>query len=400
MFRKLVSRNPDLGQLVERGYAVAFDSKCLIVRDIPYLDEKGELKWGAIVAKLIFVDEAQVIQDDHQIYFTGSHPHQLDGTPIRNLAGGECKIQLSEACADVVVERSFSNKPKGTGKFENFFEKIESYVAIISGPAMERHGANPLSYRSVETGDEADPIFKVQDTLTSRAQIGDLNAGFANEVIAVIGLGGTGGYLLDMLVKCPIPEIRGFDGDNFYVHNAFRSPGRLDASELGQKKAEVYRGRYENFRNGLRLESTYIDQSSAEALAGVTFAFVCVDKGSARSAIFDLLIELGIPFIDVGMGLKRKDGPISGMLRVTYYSKEGAAAMRARQLAEMSDTPENLYKANIQIAELNAMNACLALVRYKQLLGFYVEDDPILHLLFAIRDLGITSETGFDEDQG
>lgn len=201
-----------------------------------------------------------------------------------------------------------------------------------------------------------------------------------------------------MLVKCPIPEIRGFDGDNFYVHNAFRSPGRLDTSELGQKKAEVYRGRYENFRNGLRLESTYIDQSSAEALAGVTFAFVCVDKGSARSAIFDLLIELGIPFIDVGMGLKRKDGPISGMLRVTYYSKEGAAAMRARQLAEMSDTPDDLYKANIQIAELNAMNACVALVRYKQMLGFYVEDDPILHLLFAIRDLGIISESGFDED--
>lgn len=398
MFRKLVSHNTDLGQLVERGYAVAFDSNCLIVRDIPYLGGKGELKWGAIVAKLVFVNEDQVVQDDHQIYFAGSHPHQIDGTPIRNLAGGGATIHLTKACADVVVERSFSNKPKRTGKFDNFFDKIESYVAIISGPAIEQFGVSPLTYRSVESG-EADPIFKVQDTLTSRAQIGDLNAGFANEVVAVIGLGGTGGYLLDMLAKCPIPEIRGFDGDNFYVHNAFRSPGRLDTSELGRKKAEVYRGRYDNFRHGLRLEATYIDQSSAEVLAGVTFAFVCVDKGSARSAIFDLLIELGIPFIDVGMGLKRKNGPISGMVRVTYYSKEGAAAMRARKLAEMSDTPDNLYRANIQIAELNALNACLALIRYKQLIGFYVEDDPILHLLFAIRDMGITRETDFDEDQ-
>lgn len=398
MFRKLVSRNPDLGQLVERGYAVAFDSKCLIVRDIPYLDANGELKWGAIVAKLIYVDEERVVQDDHQIYFAGSHPHQLDGTPIRNLAGGRMTIQLSEKCKDVIVERSFSNKPKATGKFANFFDKIDNYVAILSGPAIEKFGVSPLTFRSVET-DDTDPIFKFQDTLTSRAQIGDLNAGFANEVVAVIGLGGTGGYLLDMLVKCPIPEIRGFDGDNFYVHNAFRSPGSLDASDLGKAKAEVYQGRYENFRNGLRLESTYIDQSSAEALAGVTFVFVCVDKGSARSSIFDLLIELGIPFIDVGMGLKRKDGPICGMLRVTYYSKENAAAMLARQLAEMSDTPDNLYRANIQIAELNAMNACLALVRYKQLRGFYAEDDPILHLLFAIRDLGIIGETSFDEDE-
>jgi len=397
MFRRLVSRNPDLSRLVERGYAVAFDSKCLIVRDIPYLDANGALQWGAIVAKLIYVDEERVVQDDHQIYFAGSHPHQLDGTKVPNLAGGEMTIQLSDACNDVVVQRSFSNKPKATGKFADFFDKIESYVAILSGPAIEKFSVSPLTFRSVET-DDTDPVFKFQDTLTSRAQIGDLNAGFAKEIVAVIGLGGTGGYLLDMLAKCPISEIRGFDGDNFYVHNAFRSPGRLDASELGKTKAEVYQGRYENFRYGLNLETTYIDQSSAEALAGATFAFVCVDKGSARSAIFDLLIELGIPFIDVGMGLKRKDGPISGMLRVTYYSKEGAAAMRARQLAEMSDTPDNLYKANIQIAEINALNACLALVRYKQLLGFYVEDDPILHLLFAIRDLGIIGDTGFDED--
>jgi hypothetical protein len=41
----------------------------------------------------------------------------------------------------------------------------------------------------------------------------------------------------------------------------------------------------------------------SEMLEGVTFAFVCVDRGSARAGIFDLLISRGIPFIDVGMGL-------------------------------------------------------------------------------------------------
>lgn len=60
---------------------------------------------------------------------------------------------------------------------------------------------------------EPDPIFKLRDTLTSRAQIGDLNAGFAEETVAVIGLGGTGAYLLDLLVKSPVPKIRAFDGD-------------------------------------------------------------------------------------------------------------------------------------------------------------------------------------------
>ena len=391
MFQKLVNRNPDLARLVERGFAVAFDSNCLIVRDIPYLDANCALNWGAIVAKLEFVDKEKVIQDDHQIYFAGSHPHQLDGTPINNLGGGETMMSFSDAFSDVMVKRSFSNKPKETGRFADFFEKIESYVSIISGPAMERHDVNPYTFRCDETF-HSDSIFKFHDTLTTRADIGNLNSVFSNEVVAIIGLGGTGAYLLDFLVKSPVAEVRGFDGDGFHVHNAFRSPGRLDEDELGLKKADVYRGRYENFRHGLHLEATYIDEASAEALAGVTFAFVCVDKGSARALIFDLLIELGIPFIDVGMGLKRKDGPLSGMMRITYFSPEDGKQMRERGLAELSDAPDNLYRANIQIGELNALNASLALIKYKQIRSFYASDQAINHLLFSIRDLGIISE--------
>lgn len=219
-------RNPDLGRLVERGYAVAFDSNCLVVRDIPYLDQHSALLSGVIVAKLVFVDQEHVQQDDHQIYFAGSHPHQIDGSPILNLGGGETTIQLSEACADVVVQRSFSNKPMPEGRFPDFYAKIESYVSIISGPAIERHlTATPFTYR-VDEIFEPDPIFKLQDTLTSHARIGDLNAGFADETATVIGLGGTGAYLLDLLVKAPVPKIRAFDGDTYHVHTAFRSPGR------------------------------------------------------------------------------------------------------------------------------------------------------------------------------
>ena len=161
----------------------------------------------------------------------------------------------------------------------------------------------------------------------------------------------------------------------------------MDAQEFGKSKAEVYQGRYENFRHGLSLHTKYIDASCAEDLKGVTFAFVCVDKGSSRSGIFDLLISLGIPFIDVGMGIKRKDGRLRGMMRMTYYSVENASKVRNAGLAELSDSPDDLYKTNIQIAELNALNACLAVIRYKQLRGFYFEEVPYYHLLMEIGDL-------------
>jgi hypothetical protein len=392
MFQTLISRNDDLRRLVDKGYAVAFDTNHLVIRDIPYLTREGVLQWGSMVAKVEFVDEQRVRQTDHQVFFAGSVPHALDGSPIPNLGGGPAQVQLSASSADVVVERSFSNKPRKTGQFADFFEKIESYVAIVSGPAMERHGVTALTRRVVE-GSGGESVFKYPDTLTSRADLGDLNSRFANDVIAVIGLGGTGAYVLDFLVKTPVHAIRAFDADHYCVHNAFRSPGRLSAeTELGYSKAEVYRARYEGFRHHLTVKPIFLDESCASELDGVTFAFVCVDKGTARATIFDLLLAKQIPFIDVGMGLKRRDGALAGMLRTTYYSKEHGSRLHQMGLAELSDAPAELYRSNVQIAELNALNACLAVMRFKQLRGFYLTELPNTHLLFGIGDLRIAGD--------
>ena len=397
MFQQLANHNNDMRRLVEKGYAVAFDSNYLVIRDIPYLDSECKLQIGAIVSKLVFVDEKQVIQDDHQIFFAGSVPYNLDGKPIPNLGGGPTQLALSDASKDIVVQRSFSNKPKDTGKFQDFFEKIESYVAIISGPAIELHNANPFTFRAVNEI-VSDTVFKFHDTLTSRAEITDLSAKFKDDVIAVIGLGGTGAYVLDFLVKTPVREIRAFDLDPFYVHNAFRSPGRLEPTELGKPKADIYLARYEDFRTGLSVTRKFIDASCSDELNGVTFAFVCVDKGSSRASIFDLLISKGIPFIDVGMGLKRRENLLSGMLRTTYYSAEHGQKIRDMGLAELADAPNDLYKTNIQIGELNALNACLAVIRFKQLRGFYFEELPYYNLLFEIGDIKIVGESKVDED--
>jgi hypothetical protein len=398
MFPKLVSRNPDLRRLVERGYAVAFDdAPFLIVRDIPYLTASGELAWGAIVTKLVFVTEDQVQQDDHQIFFAGGHPHGLDGKPIGNLGGGAATLALSKASSDVVVQRSFSNKPRDTGVFADFFEKIESYVAIISGPAIAAHGANLYTFR-IRDDAASNSVFKIQDTLTSRAEIVDLAAKFEDEVLAIVGLGGTGAYLLDMAVRTPVKEVRGYDADDFHVHNAFRAPGRLDpATELGQPKVAVHAARYENFRHGLRLERKYIDLDSGPELEGATFAFVCVDKGSARAAIWDLLIPLNIPFIDVGLGLRRRGDGLGGMVRLTYVAAGDPRGLRQKGYAEMADGGDDLYRTNIQIGELNALNACLALIRYKQLRGFYGQTIAYDHLLMDITDLKTAGEGPDDE---
>jgi hypothetical protein len=392
---ELANHNEDIERLLKKGYALRLDSSHLVVRDIPYLDSQLALQWGAIVTKLEFIDKVRVQQQDHQIFFAGGIPHGLDGRPVPNLGGGPATLSLAKS--DVTVERTFSNKPKDAANnwvsYPDFFAKVESYERVIAGPAIERHGANPFTFK-VDHDEAGESVFKYQDTLTSRAEIGDLAAKFKGDVIAIIGLGGTGAFLLDYFVKTPVKEVRGFDGDIFHVHTAYRSPGKLEDADLGLPKVEVYQRRYENFRHGLVLRRKYIDTSCAEDLQGTTFAFVCVDKGPARAQIFELLIALKIPFIDVGMGLNRVGaaGPLGGMLRATYYPAEDATKIRDMGLAELADRPDDEYRQNVQIGELNALNACLAIIRYKKLRGFYSDTAPSLHMLLELGDLKLFSE--------
>ncbi|MDF1817052.1 MAG: ThiF family adenylyltransferase [Immundisolibacteraceae bacterium] len=395
MFQKLVSHNDDLQRLIEKGYAVAFDTNCLVIRDIPYLDDRLEKQIGAIVVKLTFIDNIRFEQEDHQIYFAGSVPHNLDGKPIPNLGGNAHTISLSEACCDVVVQRSFSNKPKSAKKYDDHFHKIETYVGFISGPAEHLYSVSPYTFRTFDETPE-NSVFKFHDTLTTRAEITDLSNKLENDVVAIIGLGGTGAYVLDYLVKTPVREIRGYDHDKYHVHNVYRSPGRLDESELSVSKADVYQARYDNFRTGLHLETKFIDASCVGDLDGVTFGFVCVDDGTARAEIVDVLFEANIPFIDVGMGLKRKNGALTGMMRTTYFPPENAQKIRDKKWVSEQEDPENIYKTNIQICELNALNASLAVIRFKQLRGFYYEEEIYFNTLFNIGSLSTMRETCLD----
>jgi hypothetical protein len=151
MFLELANHNEDLKQLLEISYSITEDHGYLVVCEIPYLDNNGDLKTGAIVMKLVDVDGKKVRPEDHQIFFAGSHPSELDGNPIKGLGGGPNNLTLTSS-PDVVVQRSFSNKlmtkDGALRDYRDFFEKLEHYVTIISGPAKEKCGATPYTFPS------------------------------------------------------------------------------------------------------------------------------------------------------------------------------------------------------------------------------------------------------------
>ena len=149
-----------------------------------------------------------------------------------------------------------------------------------------------------------DSVFKYVDTASSRAGIVAVSGKVALNSVAIIGLGGTGSYILDLIAKTPVRQIHVFDGDAFLQHNAFRSPGAPSLEELKAipKKVRHHADRYGLMRNGIVEHDVNVDVSNSDVLEGMDFVFVCVDRGEAKRPIFEKLEELGYPIY------RRRDG--------------------------------------------------------------------------------------------
>ncbi len=98
--------------------------------------------------------------------------------------------------------------------------------------------------------------------------------------------------------------------------------------------------------------------------------FLCMDGHSIKARILETGISYNILLIDVGMGLHRAGDSLAGTLRTTaFYSGNHDHAEHCVDLA--GDDAEGEYDRNAQLAELNALNAALAVIKWKKVRGFY-----------------------------
>lgn len=216
-------------------------------------------------------------------------------------------------------------------------------------------------------------IFKYPDTNSSRAKIDFLNRKFKNQKIAIVGLGGTGSYLLDLVSKTPVKEIHIYDNDYFELHNAFRAPSAIEGEKLdasgGIKKVDYYKEIYSRMHNGIKAHDKYVTKSNLSELSGFDMVFINVDSNKVRSLITKSLVRINVPFIDSGLGVNLIDDCLIGSLRVTA----GTKFKNDHLLNRIGDDEfeENDYATNIQIADLNCLNAVMAVIKWKKICGFY-----------------------------
>ena len=222
------------------------------------------------------------------------------------------------------------------------------------------------------------------DTASGRTGTAALADLLKNEVVAILGGGGTGGYIMDKVVKTPVKEVRVIDGDHFLNHNAFRAPGAASIEQLRQVlfKVDYFRDMYSRMHRNIKAIPEHITAENLHHLDGVTFAFVSMDDGKEKEAVFNKLEAMGASFIDVGMGLELNETGLGGHVRVTLSTPENRA--EARKRATFSPKAgDDVYKSNIQIAELNSMNADFAVFRWKKYRGFYRDLVKEMHSVFT-----------------
>ncbi len=73
----------------------------------------------------------------------------------------------------------------------------------------------------------------------------------------------------------------------------------------------------------------------------------------------------------MGIGVYAKNDSLYGVLRVATGTPVSYVVLRQNARVPFSDGVEDGYSSNIQIADLNALNAMLAVVKWKKLFGFY-----------------------------
>jgi len=390
MSKKLISLNLDLRRLQDDGYEVEVRDCYLLLHSVPYVNSRCEIATGTLVTDLTLNNDITQRPGNHLVWFNGEHPCNKDGSIITAIRHSTSSQTLSDG---ITVKHRFSCKPKDG--YPDYYSKMTRYVDIISSQARAINpSVNAQTFKPVESNQD-ESVFLYRDSASSRVGIAGLAKKLAMDRVAIVGLGGTGSYVLDLVSKTHVCEIHLFDGDQFLQHNAFRAPGAASFENLEKNysKVDYFSDIYSKMRRGICPHYGFIDENTVNQLVGFDFAFICVDKPAVRKILSEFFHEQKIPFIDVGMELEliEEEQCLIGISRVTLSTPEKSDHF-CQHVSLEENGADDLYRSNIQVADLNAMNAALAVIKWKKHCCFYQDCYKEYQSAYAINTHQLTRD--------
>ncbi len=378
---ELANHNAFIKDLEETGYLIDFVGGYLVFHGLPYLNKDGQLQHGDWASPVDLNGTVIDPPSNHQAWWRGSRPCDQQGRELK-LGGGPDRVTVTP---DLVTDCSFSYKlhdENGVMRtYRSFEEKVQTYLDTITAPAMTAYPqATPLRGITVKAAAQGSPL-RFPDTMSSRYHINDLSALLRGRKVAIIGLGGTGSYILDFLARTHLQQIALFDDDKVHVHTIFRLPGFI-AQAIGKLKVEALAQHYDQWHAGIEPVAERITSENVARLKKFDFVFVSVDDGPARLLIVDWLSANDLPFVDCGMGLNRSTVGLSGFMRVTGVDRKAFDDNVSTVRLPVENAKDDEYRKQAQITELNALNATMAVIRFKQHFGLFDREDAATSYIF------------------
>jgi hypothetical protein len=137
-----------------------------------------------------------------------------------------------------------------------------------------------------------------------------------------------------------------------------------------------------------------VTPATVAVLQGLDFVFVAVDDGPSRQCICAACRDFGIPFVDVGMGLSKGSRGLFGFVRTSGGEVGDFVRLSGTQFLPAENAHDNEYRRQPQIAELNALNAAVAVIRFKQHFGYFDRLTDAVAAVFDVAGITIDPSSG------
>ena len=299
--------------------------------------------------------------------------YEANGSGIGNLLSGD-----GRTWSDISVKKGTAANPE---RDETPRDLLCRYAKRIVGATYAAGDCKP------DAGDTQWP-FKIPNTFESRTATKPVRDRIRRQQIAVIGLGGTGSHVLDLLAKIPV-EIHLLDADYVEWHNLMRAPGAPTADQIEQVregtllKVDYYLAKYEAFREAIHAHPIRVESPEmfaaflAEHSVNLDFAFVCIDQQAngdspRQDAVYQALTEVNVPFIDSGVSVTLDNDTVAGSVTTSAYeagSHDWQSAIPAPKVTGYAPGYQN-----VQLPEVNQIAASLAVMMWCSRTGQYAPE--------------------------
>lgn len=316
---------------------------------------------GAVHGVRVTLDEAS----DGRVY-------HANGEPIGNHIGGD-----GESWCQISIRKGDQGSPDDDASARDL---VHRYAKQIMGSVAEAgHSETAFLARRGP--------FKIPNTFEARASVAPVQDRIRDQRIAIIGLGGTGAYVLDLMAKTPVVAIHLLDRDTMDWHNLMRAPGAPTTEEIQSLrkerplKVDYYHAKYGSLREGIHPHPIMIDGPATLAAFVSThpldFAFVCIDQrkdcdSPRQDEVYAALSHAGVPFLDSGVSITLENNQVFGAVTTSAYASGSTAWKEAVPNARVDG--DVLGYRNVQLPEVNALAAALAVMEWRRRTGQYASE--------------------------